>query len=251
MAFSTLNSTAFSALDAISGGTTLEQLSPDQIKELQGVLKSLGYGLDADGVLGPLTKTVWASFKSDNGLDQPDAIGPSSIALLRQRLSGGAADDVPPQAVTIVKTFEGFSAHAYDDGTGVWTIGYGTTAYPDGGRVASGQTATEAQAVTYLTHDMASTAKTLAGSVPYWSTMSADQRSALISFGYNLGAAFYGASDFNSISSALRDHRWSDVPRVFALYSDPGDAAVHQGLLRRRIAEGDLWQGKGQFAASA
>ena len=147
MAFSTLNSTAFSALDAISGGTTLEQLSPDQIKELQGVLKSLGYGLDADGVLGPLTKTVWASFKSDNGLDQPDAIGPSSIALLRQRLSGGAADDVPPQAVTIVKTFEGFSAHAYDDGTGVWTIGYGTTAYPDGGRVASGQTATEAQAV--------------------------------------------------------------------------------------------------------
>src|SRR5664279_3728048 len=51
--------------------------------------------------------------------------------------------------------------------------------------------------------------------------------------------------EFNSISAALRDPRSSDVPSVFELYSDPGDPNVHQGLLRRRIAEGQLSQGNG------
>ncbi len=240
-----------SALDGLSAATTLEQLTIDQIKELQGALATLGYGLDADGILGPLTKTVWGSFKADNGLDQPDSIGPGSIALLEARLRGGAGDDVPHPAVNIVKTFEGLFLSAYDDGTGVWTIGYGTTVYPDGARVAKGQTVTASVAFGYLAHDMESTVKALASSVPYWSTMNTNQRSALISFGYNLGGGFYGASGFHSISAALHDHRWSDVPSVFALYSDPGDVGVHLGLLRRRIAEGELWQGKGQFASSA
>lgn len=246
MAVSTL-----SALGAVSSSIPVEQLTLDQVKELQADLAKLGYGLDADGVLGPMTKGVWGRFKSDNGLDQPDVIGPGSIAVLRHRLAGGPGDEVPHQAVNIVKTFEGFRSASYDDGTGVWTIGYGTTVYPTGQRVKQGETASEAQAVGFLSNDLLGTVKQIAESVPYWSSMNLNQRSGLISFGYNLGAAFYGTSGFTSISNALRDHRWSDVPTVFALYSDPGDPNVHEGLLRRRIAEGDLWQGKGPFASSS
>jgi lysozyme len=235
-------------LDTITSGTTLEQLNGDQVKQLQSDLAALGYGLTPDGKLGPLTKGVWARFKSDNGLDSPDAIGPGSIAVLSNRLKGGAGDEVPQQAVNIVKTFEGLSVHAYNDGVGVWTIGYGTTLYPTGKHVAQGDTVTVDEAVGYLIHDMVGAVKQIASSVPYWPTMNSNQRAALISFGYNLGAGFYGSDDFHSITSALRDHRWSDVPSVFTLYSDPGNPNVHQGLLRRRIAEGELWQGKGAFA---
>lgn len=32
----------------------------------------------------------------------------------------------------LIKKWEEFSAHPYDDGVGVWTIGYGTTIYPNG-----------------------------------------------------------------------------------------------------------------------
>ncbi len=239
------------ALKTVSSATTtLDQLSPAQVHELQEALFTLGYGLDVDGKLGPMTRGIWARFKADNGLDQPDAIGPSSIALLEHRLSGTTTDDVPHQAVSLVKTFEGFESAAYQDGVGVWTIGYGTTVYPNGNGVQQGETVTESQALGYLAHDMEGTVRSLAANVPYWSSMSANQRSALISFGYNLGGGFYGSSGFNSISSALRGHRWADVPSVLPLYSDPDDPNVHAGLLRRRIAEGDLWQGRGQFASS-
>jgi lysozyme len=226
-------------------------LNAAQVRELQTALSALGYGLDADGILGPLTESVWARFKTDNALDEPDLIGPGSVALLKQRLNGAGADEVPQQAVNLVKSFEGYRGTAYQDGVGVWTIGYGTTKYPGGNAVAAGDTVTEAQAETYLAHDMLSSAQTLASTVPYWTAMNANQRSALISFGYNLGAAFYGASGFESITSALGNHRWTDVPRVLTLYSDPNDPDVHPGLLRRRIAEGDLWKGTGPFAAGA
>jgi lysozyme len=123
--------------------------------------------------------------------------------------------------------------------------------YPNGNRVQAGDSVTEQQAIEYLAHDMQSTASTLANSVPYWNSMNANRRSALISFGYNLGSGFYGSTDFNSITSALHDHRWSDVPAVLILYSDPNNLKVHLGLLRRRVAEGELWQGKGEFASVA
>jgi GH24 family phage-related lysozyme (muramidase) len=81
--------------------------------------------------------------------------------------------------------------------------------------------------------------------------MNSNQRSALISFGYNLGAGFYGGANFNTISAALKGHNWPGVPQAMLLYSDPEDPKVHAGLLRRRIAEGALWSGDGPFAAVA
>ena len=240
------------ALQAITAATTLEQLNAAQIDELQQALSKLGYLLTADGILGPMTKGFWARFKADNALSEPDVIGPGSVLALQHRLSASAsADDVPQQALNIVKAFEGFRSASYQDGVGVWTIGYGTTVYPDGTHVAAGQSVTDSQAAGYLADDMTATVKALAASIPYWSSMSVGQRSALISFGYNLGSGFYGSSDFNSITAALRDHRWSDVPRVMTLYSNPSDPVDHPGLLRRRIAEGDLWQGKGEYASVA
>jgi GH24 family phage-related lysozyme (muramidase) len=239
------------ALTSISSATALEQLTADQVTELQTALSALGYGVAADGVVGPLTQAAWARFKADNGLDEPDLIGPSSIALLQQRLDGTSTTGVPQQAVNIVKSFEAFVANAYDDGTGVMTIGYGTTVYPNGVGVQSGDSVTEPQAEAYLAHDMEATVSTLTTSIPYWSAMNSNQQSALISFGYNLGKDFYGSDGFNSISAALRDHRWADVPSVLPLYSNPNDPNVHAGLLRRRIAEGELWQGNGPFASSS
>ena len=38
----------------------------------------------------------------------------------------------------LLKEFEGFRKEAYQCSAGVWTIGYGTTIYPDGSRVKQG-----------------------------------------------------------------------------------------------------------------
>jgi GH24 family phage-related lysozyme (muramidase) len=162
---------------------------------------------------------------------------------------GGSTGKVPDQAVQIVTEFEGFVDHVYDDGVGVATIGYGTTRYPDGRRVRFGDpNITKATAKIYLSHDLEATVDQLDSSIPHWDEMDGNQRSALISFAYNLGDHFYGGDEFKTISSTLRDKRWGDVPKAMELYSNPNDPKVHPGLLRRRKAEGELWQGKGPFA---
>lgn len=70
--------------------------------------------------------------------------------------------------------------------------------------------------------------------------MNDNQRGALLSFAYNLGAGFYNSSNFNTISRNLREKNWKAIPETLKLYRNPG-SSVEAGLLRRRIAEGKLW----------
>ena len=82
---------------------------------------------------------------------------------------------------------------------------------------------------------------TLEREVPYWREMNDNQRGALLSFSYNLGAHFYGSAGFSTISRVLREKEWNKVPDALYLYRNPG-TSVEAGLTRRRIAEGDLWK---------
>jgi GH24 family phage-related lysozyme (muramidase) len=77
--------------------------------------------------------------------------------------------------------------------------------------------------------------------IPYWEEMNDNQRGALLSFAYNLGAGFYGSSNFNTITRTLKERRWNDMPKVLEMYRNPG-TKVEAGLLRRRKAEGKLWR---------
>jgi GH24 family phage-related lysozyme (muramidase) len=80
----------------------------------------------------------------------------------------------------------------------------------------------------------------LASTIPHWKVMDDNQRSALVSFAYNLGAGFYGTPGFETISKVLREQAWDQVPKAMELYRNPG-SNVEAGLLRRRKAEGELW----------
>ena len=76
--------------------------------------------------------------------------------------------------------------------------------------------------------------------IPYWSEMNENQQGAILSFAYNLGANFYGSSNFNTITRVLKNKEWSKVPDALYLYHNPG-TSVEVGLKRRRISEGKLW----------
>jgi GH24 family phage-related lysozyme (muramidase) len=80
----------------------------------------------------------------------------------------------------------------------------------------------------------------LANTIPHWKVMDDNQRSALVSFAYNLGAGFYGTPGFETISKVLREQAWDKAPAAMELYRNPG-TNVETGLLRRRKAEGELW----------
>jgi GH24 family phage-related lysozyme (muramidase) len=70
--------------------------------------------------------------------------------------------------------------------------------------------------------------------------MNDNQRGTLLCFAYNLGADFYGSSDFNTITRTLKNKEWSKVPDALYFYRNPG-SNVEAGLARRRKAEGKLW----------
>ena len=145
----------------------------------------------------------------------------------------------------IIRDFEGFRGSAYPDpetGGVPYTIGYGTTRYADGRAVRPGDTITEAQAQAQLLAYVEQQIVPHLQRIPGWGEMSEGQRSALVDFAYNLGAGFYGAPGFETLSALLRARDWAGVPETFRLYSDPG-SACHAGLLRRREAEAQLWLG--------
>jgi GH24 family phage-related lysozyme (muramidase) len=146
-------------------------------------------------------------------------------------------------ALDLIRNFEGFVERAYPDpasGAEPWTIGYGfTTLY--GRAVQPGQTISQQEANAELQRQAEDCANHLAGTIPYWSSMNANRRCALLDFAWNLGSDFYGdEANFGSITRDLKNHDWTHVPQTMLLYCDPG-SSVEAGLRRRRQAEANLW----------
>lgn len=152
-------------------------------------------------------------------------------------------DGLPLPGVNLIKEFEGCHLKAYYDpltGGLPITIGWGSTRRKDGTRFMIGNKITQEEADDLLYFQLRREFLPALTKIPYWNEMNENQQGALLSFAYNLGAAFYGGSGFNTISRVLREKKWSEVPPALELYRNPG-TKVEAGLLRRRKAEGKLW----------
>jgi len=120
------------------------------------------------------------------------------------------------------------------------TIGWGSTKDFNGQLFKLGRKITQEYADKLLLFDLEQRFLPSLQKIPYWNEMTDGQRGALLSFAYNLGAGFYGGSNFNTITKCLKNKEWSKVPDVLYLYRNPG-TNVEKGLARRRTAEGKLW----------
>lgn len=145
-------------------------------------------------------------------------------------------DTIPPAALAICAEFEGFSATPYRCPAGVWTIGYGTTRYPDGRPVRQGDPhVTEAQARDLMAHDLADAADAVAHLVKV--PLTDNQRAALLSFTYNLGrGALSGSTLLMKINKGDYDGAAGEFGRWVKAGGKPS-----AGLIRRRAAETALW----------
>lgn len=146
-------------------------------------------------------------------------------------------------AVQLIKEYEGCVLKAYPDpGTGgdPWTIGYGNTFYPDGRKIKPGDVITKEKAEELLYVEVNRIAKILESKIPAWKELNNNQRSALISFSYNVGPYWYNSDGFGTISRTVASRLWKSVPDTLKLYVNPG-TSVTVGLTRRRVAEGNLW----------
>jgi lysozyme len=152
-------------------------------------------------------------------------------------------EGLPEKGVDLIKEFEGCHLKSYYDpltGGLPITIGWGSTRRKDGSRFMIGNTITQDEADDLLYYQLRREFLPSLSKIPYWGEMNENQQGAILSFAYNLGADFYGSPNFNTITKALKERRWGDVPAALELYRNPG-TKVEAGLLRRRKAEGALW----------
>ena len=164
--------------------------------------------------------------------------------VLQYRTADAPADlsDIPAQGVTLCHSFEGCRLAPYLCPAGVPTIGWGNTKYEDGKAVRLEDPAITQERADILFVNIAQKEfwDVIKRTIPYFSEMNDNQRSALFDFSYNLGAYFYGSAGFNTISGVLERKEWHKVPDALELYCNPG-SSFEEGLRRRRAAEGDLW----------
>lgn len=146
--------------------------------------------------------------------------------------TGMATSDV---GVSLISGFEGTRFTAYDDGVGVWTIGTGTTVYPNGVKVKQGDTCTPEEAKAYFKHDLAKFEKTVNESVTV--PLNQNQFDALVSLTYNIGS---GAFKGSTLLKLLNQKQYREAAAQFTRWNK-ANGKVLNGLTRRREAERDLF----------
>jgi lysozyme len=142
-----------------------------------------------------------------------------------------------------IKDSEGYEENAYQDGADVWTIGYGTTKYPDGKNVKQGDTIDKAKADACLRWEVDLKTQSVAAFVKNVFLLQ-NQFDALVSFAYNVGVGALEGSTLlkklrkNPNDPTIRDEfmRWNKI-------TDPKTKKkiVSKGLTNRRKREADMY----------
>ncbi len=150
---------------------------------------------------------------------------------------------VPLPGVDLIKVFEGSRLEAYPDpktGGEPITIGWGSTRDKNGRPFRLGDRITQQEADDLLLDQITRTYLPPQARIPGWQNLNENQRGAILSFAYNLGASFYGSRGFETISRVLRNQEWHNIEPALILYRNPG-SRVEEGLLRRRLSEANVF----------
>lgn len=142
---------------------------------------------------------------------------------------------ISPAGRKFIEGWEGLFLRAYDDGTGTWTIGYGHTTAAGPPQVHPGMRITAQQADDILAADLHSVEVDVNRLVS--TPLNQNQFDTLGSFTFNCGP---GALQRSSLLRDVNRRRFSRVADDLLMWTHAG-GRVMQGLVRRRIAEGRLF----------
>ncbi len=200
---------------------------------LIGVPEEQGEGITARCLLIPQIRVGRTVAIDSRAVPQKSV--PTAASPLSEQENAAPARPVPGtaagyDALGIIRAFEGMELTAYQDPTGVWTIGYGHT----GEDVTPGLSITEERAEALLLADCRTAAAYVdnASFCPFTAELTAAQRDALISFTFNLGP--------ENLRRLCRGRTRAEAAEHMLAYNTAG-GRVLPGLTRRRAAEYDLY----------
>lgn len=138
----------------------------------------------------------------------------------------------------LIKQFEGCRLKSYKDSAGIWTIGWGTTFYPEGAKVKEGESITQERADFLLKWQVLEKC----AAVNVLVDVSQNKFDALVSFAYNVGVAALRKSTL--LKKVLADPNDQTIEAEFLKWNKArvkGELTVLNGLTKRRQAEADLY----------
>jgi lysozyme len=143
---------------------------------------------------------------------------------------------------SLIEKWEGFYDHAYDDGEGVWTIGYGTTRWDMKTPVKKGETITREVAEIQLQKELQRVQDAIDTSIRV--PLSSNEYSSLCSIFYNIGTGWCTGKGHAQASFVknLNNGRKDLVPAGMLQFTRGANTGTHyDGLLNRRKDEVKLW----------
>ena len=178
---------------------------------------------DLGGVLrrGGGHADVLLATRQDGGSRNPSGIPPGTQHL-----------NISDDGLDLIKHFEGLRLTAYDDGVGVWTIGYGHT---EG--VAPGDKITEHEAHVMLAYDVARFEDAVNTYV--FTDLEQHEFDACVSLSFNIGEKAFRTS---TLCTLLNLNRKDMAAEQFPRWNKAG-GRVMKGLVKRRAAEQAMFLG--------
>ena len=133
----------------------------------------------------------------------------------------------------LIKKYEGFSSTPYLCPAGVWTIGFGTTYYPDGKKVSpTDEPISRAKADAFLLHYVLNEIMPKIANL----NLTDNQNKALVSLIYNIGWSAFAKS---KCYKAIQKKDWETVFKNWDWVKGNGKFLL--GLAKRRAEELDLF----------
>ncbi|EPG37711.1 lysozyme [Acinetobacter colistiniresistens] len=169
--------------------------------------------------------TTNPSFDVATAYDVVDNIG---VATDSEKLTSSVG-------INLITSFEDLKLNAYDDGVGVWTIGFGTTIYPNGLRVKRGDRCTVEQAKSFFQQNLRRFEATVNQAVNV--VINQNQFDALISLTYNIGQSAFKRS---TLLKKLNAEDYEGAADQFLVWNR-GGGEILRGLVRRRETERALF----------
>lgn len=139
------------------------------------------------------------------------------------------------KGIEFIAGFESLQLKAYLCPSNVWTIGWGTTVYPNGQHVKKGDTCTVEQAKAYKNHDLNRFQKCVNDAVTV--PINQNQFDALVSLTYNIGEAAFKSS---TLLKKLNAGDYGGTADQFLVWNKSGGKVLN-GLVNRRAAERQLF----------
>ena len=193
---------------------------------VQEALRARGlYSGPVDNWAGPRTEDALAEFQRQTL--------PKPVNTLHSRR-------ISSDGLALIKEFEGLFLDAYQDGGGVWTIGWGHTGLTHmDGTVRKGRTITLEEAENLLAYDL----RNFEARVERFITvpLNDDEFAALVSLDFNTG----GLGD-STLRRLLNAEKRTEAAMQFTRWNKDNGRVV-AGLTRRRQSERNLFLGKRPF----